>query len=97
MAQYGQQGHETASKGPRHSHAERGERQLATGVCRDTMVCIVAGGRPLCLDTACDTDMTRHPGATIRHPVNHDTAPSAPQHGVVRAAWAMCERNVRAT
>ena len=52
---------DTASNGPRHGKpAAHRAHGLATGGggggggCLDTMVCIMAGGQPLCRDTAGD-------------------------------------------
>ena len=44
-------------------------RGLATGVRRDTKFCIVAEGRPLCRDTACDTapNALRYGAGALRH------------------------------
>ena len=67
-----QQGSDTASRAQRHGQPARGRsrstcaRGLATGVCRDTIVCIVAGGRP-CVATLCATR------AAIRRPAPCDT------------------------
>ena len=64
---HGQQGYDTA--GLRAERVTGHARCLSIGVCRDTIFCIMAEGRPLCCDTACDTvpNALRYGAGALQH------------------------------
>ena len=67
---------------PRHSRPHAGAcgsaRDLAGGVCHDTIVCIMTGGRPGCWGLCCDTNgcvvIGGRPGCWVCYETGHDTA-----------------------